>query len=187
MGRNATHTFDGLVVGYGTHDSDNDTPAVVSGGGAMRYLQVEILGTKIPDTASATNGIATPQAHIIPRGSIIHRATLQVILAFTGSGTPLVDIGLWSRGKTTEVVDDADGLWDGGTIAELTTVGEINVLDGALLPLADGVATGVVGLVSNSDCVVTVEWEANALTAGKALLMVEYQPPYLTARQVLAP
>ena len=187
MSRDATWSnSDGLVVGFGTHSDDDDVPAVVSGGGGMRYVQTVIYGVNIPDTASATNGIAYPQAHVIPRGSIIHRATLQVVIAFTGSSS-LLDIGLWSRGNTTEVVDDADGLWDGGTIAEMTTVGETNVLDGALLPLADGVTTGVVGLVSNSDVILTAEWETAAFTAGKALLTVEYQPPFLLGRQVLAP
>jgi len=160
---------------------------VVSGNGVV-VVKTEIVGTEIPDAATATNGIATPQAHIIPYGSIIVRATLQVVSAFTSGGAGILDIGLWSRGLTTDVVDDADGLWDGGTIAELTTVGEINVLDGALLPIADGITTGVVGLAANGDCVLTAEWETAAFTAGVALLVVEYMAPFGSAgRQVAAP
>ncbi len=184
MSRDATHTFDGLVVGYGTHSADNDTPAVVSGNGLV-MVKTEIIGVNIPDTASATNGIATPQAHIIPRGSLIVRATIEVVTAFTGSSS-LLDIGFWSRGKATEVVDDADGLWDGGTIAELTTVGEINVLDAAFLPVADGVGTGTVGRVCNSDVVLTAEWETAAFTAGVALLVVEYMAPFGSAGRTIA-
>ncbi len=184
MSRNATHTFDGLVVGYGTHSADNDTPAVQAGSGIV-VVETEIIGVNIPDTASATNGIATPQAHIIPRGSLIMRATFVTYVAFTGSSS-LLDIGLWSRGLATEVVDDADGLWDGGTIAEMTTIGEVNVLDAALLPVADGVATGIVGRTSNSDCVLTAEWETAAFTAGVGNLIVEYFPPRGSAGRTLA-
>lgn len=180
MPRNATHTFDGLVVGYGTHTSDNSTPAVVSSGG-YTIVKTLLVATEIPDTASATNGIATPQAHIFPRGSVITRAFLEVIVPWTGSSS-ILDIGFWSRGLSGEVVDDADYLWDGGTIAELTTIGEINVLDAAGLPLADGVATGVVGKISNSDVVLTAEWETAAFTAGTAMLTVEYVAPFIVDR-----
>jgi len=185
MPRNATSTFDGLVVGYGTHSSDNDTPGVQAGSGVV-VVQTEIVGTRVPDTASATNGIATPQAHIIPRGALIVRATLVVSVAWTSGGAALLDVGLWSRGLATEVVDDADGLWDGGTVAELTTIGEVNVLDGALLPIADGVATGIVGRTANGDCVLTAEYETAAWTAGIAMLTVEYIPPFVSSGRVLA-
>lgn len=185
MGRQATDTFDGLVVGYGRHTSDNNTPAVVASGGGKVVVKVGFDFNDVPDTASGVNGIATPQAHIIPRGSVIVRATLQVVTAWVSGSSGIMDIGLWSRGLATEVVDDADGLWDGGTVAELTSVGEINVLDAAMLPLADGTANAV-GATSNSDVILTVEWETGVFTAGEALLVVEYYAPFGIAGRTLA-
>lgn len=184
MSRDNTETFDGLVVGYGRHTVDNEVAAVVSSNGSV-IVKVEIKGVDLPDTASATNGIAYPQAHIIPRGSIFLRATLQVVIAFTGSSS-IMDIGLWSRGRSGgEVVDVKDGFWDGGTIGELTTIGEVNVLDGSLLPVADGV-TSTAGITANSDVIITAEWETAEFTAGQALLVVEYLPPFGSAGRTLA-
>lgn len=185
MSRGATQTFDGLVVGYGRHTSDNNSPGVVASGGGRVVVKTSFDFNDVPDTASGVNGIAVPQAHIIPRGSMFIRATLQVITAWTSSSSGIMDIGTWSRGLATEVVDIADGLWDGGTVAELTSVGEINVLDGAFLPLADGV-TGTAGAVSNSDVVLTVEWETGVFQAGEAILVVEYYAPFGPAGRTIA-
>jgi len=182
MPRANTHTFDGLIVGYGTHSTDNSTGAVTSGGGGVVHFQQSIVGTELADTIAATG--ASPQAHIIPRGSIIKRATLTVVTAFTGSSSTL-DIGLWTRGLATDVVDQAVGIVDAVSIAELTTVGETHVCDGTLLPLAIGVSTNV-GAVGLGDCVVVPSWDTAAFTAGEALLYIEYMAPFGAAGRTIA-
>jgi hypothetical protein len=177
MSRGSTWTnSDGLVVGFGTHTEDNSSPAV-SGTGTSRQLQFVLDATVVPDTASATNGIATPQAAIIPRGSVITRATITVLEAFTSGGAATLDLGLWTRGLATDVVDDADGIVSAVTIAELTTVGEIHLCDGALLPLATSAST-LVGATGLGDCVVTAEWATAAYTAGKGIVRIEYEVPF---------
>ena len=176
MPRNATHTFDGLGVGYGAHTADNSVPAQ-TGSGTSRQIQFVLDATVVPDTASAINGIAYPQAAIIPRGSVITRATITVLEAFTSGGAATLDLGLWTRGLATDVVDDADGIVSAVTIAELTTVGEIHLCDGALLPLATSAST-LVGATGLGDCVVTAEWATGAYTAGKGIVRVEYEVPF---------
>ena len=177
MPRDNTWTNDdGLVVGYGTHSADNSSPAV-TGEGTRRTMQFVLDALLVPDTASATNGIATPQAAIIPRGSVITRATIRVLEAFTSGGAATLDLGLWTRGLTTDVVDDANGIVAAVTIAELTTIGEIHLCDGALLPLATSAST-LVGATGLGDCVVTAEWATGAYTAGKALVQIEYEVPF---------
>ena len=186
MPRNNTWTnSDGLVVGFGTRTDDSGTPAIVSSSG-IEVIKTTIIGTEVPDTASATNGIATPQAYVIHRGSIIVRALLEVHEAFTSGGSATLDIGLWTRGLATDVVDDANGIQAGTTVAELTTIGEINVCDGALLPIVDGVATGVVGRTGLGDCVITAEYATAAFTAGKAILTVEFIRPSGSAGRTIA-
>lgn len=177
MPRDATWSnSDGLVVGFGTHSADNSCPAV-TGTGTSRQLQMVIDLTEVPDTASATNGIAYPQAPIIPRGSVITRATITTLEAATSGGAATLDLGLWTRGKATDVVDDADGIVSGVTIAEMTTVGEIHLCDGALLPLATSAST-LVGATGLGDCVVTAEYATAAFTAGKIIVRVEYEVPF---------
>ena len=85
----------------------------------------------------------------------------------------------------TEIVDDADGLVADVTIAEMTSVGEIHVLDGAFLPIASGV-TGFAGAISNSDVVIVPSWETAAFTAGVVLLTVRYNKPFGSAGRTLA-
>lgn len=182
MARGNTWTNpDGLIVGFGTHSSDNNVSAVVSERGNLRVLRQLITGTDLVDTFAITN--SSPQDVIIPRGSIILRANFQVITAFTSGGAAVLDIGTFTKGLATDVVDDADGLVAGMTIAELTSIGEVHILDGALVGASGQTAVGATGL---GDCVIAPSWGTAAYTAGTGILTVEYQIPSLTTGGTIA-
>lgn len=171
MARNSTWTnSDGLVVGFGTHSADNNVAAVR--GGTEKTLEMEIVLTDLVDTFAATN--KDPQAVVIPRGSYITEAYIQTLVAATSGGAATLDIGTWGVGLTTEVVDDADGLVADVTIAEMTSIGEVHVLDGALVGSSGQTAVGATSL---SDVVIAPSYETAAFTAGKVRLTVKYIVP----------
>lgn len=159
---------DGLTVGFGTHTEDNDVPAVC--GGTKKVLTMEITLADLADTFAAAN--RKPQEVVIPRGSYITRAVVQTKVAATSGGAATLDIGTWGTGDS---VDDADGIVADITIAEMTSVGETHVCDGALILASNGVG---VGATSNSDVVIAPSYETAAFTAGVVLLTVEYTVPY---------
>lgn len=175
MSREATFDFDGLTVGFGTHSADDDVGAVVSSNGRSYYKR---LVTGVDVQATFVLGDVAPQEPLIPRGSIIQRATFQVIVAFTAAGAATMDIGTFG----TAVVDDIDGIGAALTIAELTSVGETNLLAGALVADGDG-ALGV-GAISNSDVFISVDVNTGPYTAGSGLLIVEYTQPFIVARTI---
>ncbi len=175
MPREATATFDGLVVGYGTHTADDDVGAVVSSNGRSYYKR---LVTGVDVQATFVLGDVSPQEPLIPRGSIIHRASFQVIAAFTAAGAATMDIGTFG----TAVVDDINGIGVALSIAELTSPGETNLLAGDLVLDADG-GLGV-GAISNTDVFFSVEVSTGPYTAGSGLLIVEYTAPFITARTI---
>ena len=162
---------DGLRVGFGTHTADNDVPAVSSAGN-MKTMRMEITLADLSDTFAATD--RKPQEAVIRRGSVIHRAILRTVEAATSGGAATLDIGTWG---TNDVVDVADGLVADVTIAEMTTIGEVHVLDGALIQ-ASGVTA--CGAVADSDVVIAPSWETQAFTAGVVELEIEYTEPSFT-------
>ena len=171
MSRGSTWTNeDGLVVGFGTHTEDNNVAALR--GGTEKTLEMEINLADLPDTFAATN--KDPQAVVIPRGSVFTEGYLTTLVAATSGGAGTLDIGTWGVGLTTEVVDDADGLVADVTIAEMTSIGEVHVLDGALIATA---GTTAAGAISDSDVVIAPSYETSAFTAGKVRLTVKYIVP----------
>mgnify|MGYP001825607377 CR=1 FL=1 len=171
MSRGSTWTnSDGLVVGFGTHSADNDVTAVK--GGTRKTLEVEYDLANLADTFAAAN--KKPQDVVIPRGSILIRGTVQTLVAATSGGSATLDIGLWGVGLTTEVVDDADGIVADISIAEMTSIGEVHICDGALIATAGQTAVGATSL---SDVVVAPSYETAAFTAGRIKLTLEYIVP----------
>ncbi len=176
MTRNATHTFDGLVVGYGTHSVSNEVAGVTQGANGLVTVSQEIEVASLLTTATAISyPNAMGQSHVIPRGSVFTRGYVVCLVALVG-GTGDFNIGTWSRGLATEVVDVANGLVDALLVAELANVGDVSVLDGALI--ADGADSGlaVAGAVSNSDVIITYEFDT-VFTAGLIRTVIEYMPP----------
>jgi len=98
----------------------------------------------------------------IPANSFIVAARLQVITAFAG-GTSY-DIGLYEEDGT---VIDADGIDAGVLLAAIDAVGETVLCDGALVQGLAGIGTAAGQVVVAA---------TGTFTAGKARLLVEYQP-----------
>lgn len=171
MARDATWTnSDGLVVGFGTHSVDNNVAAVR--GGTEKTVEMEITLADLPDTFAATN--VDPQAIIIPRGSVFMEGYITTLVAATSGGAATLDIGTWGVDAGTPVVDDADGLVADVTIAEMTSIGEVHVLDGALIATA---GTTAAGAISDSNVVIAPSYETAVFTAGVVRLTVKYIVP----------
>lgn len=186
MSRDATWTnSDGLIVGFGTHSEDNDVAAVYSGkNGEVTFVE-EFLLVPLVDTAA---DISSPQSHVVPRGSIFLRCEVQAIVAATSGSTSGLDIGTWSRGLATEVVDDMDGLVAAATTTDstLATLGDVNLGAGALIADAADSNLAVAGATSNSDVVLTASWGTAVFTAGAVRVTVTYRPPTGSMGRVLA-
>jgi hypothetical protein len=167
MSRAATWTNkDGLVVGFGTHSEDNEILTKVGGTGADATYKIDIVGVNLVDTYAAAN--TPPQSAVIPRGSYIKSATLHVTEAFTSTGSATLDIGLWTHGLATDVVDDADGIDVDIALTAIDALGDVVLCDGAVVG-----ALVPVGRTGDGDCVVAPSYETAVFTAGKATLTLE--------------
>jgi len=176
---------DGLIVGFGLHTEDNDVGAVFQGANGEVTFSQEITLAGLVDTAA---DIAGAQAHVIPRGSIILRADVQTIVAATSGTTSGLDIGTWSRGLATEIVDDMDGIVKAATSTDstLANIGDVNIADGDLIADAADSGLAVAGAISDSDVVITASWGTAVFTAGKVRLTVTYRPPTGSMGRVIA-
>ena len=182
MSRANTHTFDGLVVGYGTHTADNEVASVYQGAGGIVTVVQEIDMASLPAFASESRTAypnASGQEHVIPRGSVILGGEILVLEACTGSSSD-ADFGTWGA-----VVDDSNGLKDAVLVATVANVGDTLILDGDLVADADDSGLAVAGAVSNSDVVITGSY-TTAYTGGKIRLTVRYAPPTGSAGDSLA-
>lgn len=183
MARNNTHTFDGLVVGYGTHTVDNNILRVIEGGTVKTYVIEVTDATDIEDTDSITTASLPSQSVTIPRGSYIKSANFEVLTVFTSSNAAVLDIGTYEAGGDGSSTgdDDADGIDADIAITAIDAVGDVVACNGALV-------AGVVscGAVSNSDVVVVFGWDAYAFTAGAGILTLEVVVPSGSAGRTVA-
>ena len=190
MSRRATWTNpDGLVVGFGTHTQDNEVAAVYQGSNGVVTLVQEVDLVSFATTAtSITYPNASGQEHVIPRGSVIQpQSFMQTLVVATGASAD-ADIGGYSRGLTTEVVDNFDGFQDQILLAELAIVGDVYSFDGDYIndPHAGDAGSGVaVGSISDSDIVVVYSF-ASAYTGGRIRTVINYVPPTGSAGDTLA-
>lgn len=179
MARGATWSNpDGLTVGFGTHTEDNDVPAVVGGSGASKVLRMEITLADLADAFAAAN--RKPQEVVIPRGSIFKRATLRTLVAAVSGGGGTLDIGTWGTG---DAADNPNGIVDAVTVAEMTSIGEVHVCDGAMINASGQTAAGV---TSTSDVVIAPSYDTAVFTAGVVELVLEYDEPAGSAGDALA-
>lgn len=170
---------DGLLVGFGTRTDDDQIPSLHAGRDARRTLSCELNLADAPDTFAAAN--RTAHDAVIPRGSLITAAYLVVITPAVSAGGGTLDIGLWG---TNDSVDDADGILDSATVAELNTAGEVHICDGALVAASGNTAAAgvvTVGATANSDCIIAPSRDTAAFEEGLVRLVVEFIPPYPTA------
>jgi len=184
MGRNATWTNDdGLVVGFGTRTNDNEVSAVVGGKSNTVVIRQVIDLADLEDTDSITIASFSPNAHVIPRGSFVKRATIQATVTPTTGSTSLLDIGFYDADTSSITVDDADGIDADVTLAAMT-IGDMVDCNGALVGATYKSTVLAVGATSDSDVVVIAGFETAAFTAGQIILTVEYIPPTVVGRTI---
>lgn len=164
MARQATWTnSDGLVVGFGPRDSKNNAGATVRTMGNEEQFSM-ILDY---DTLPAAAGTAPSSKSIpLPANSMIHEATLRVIVAFTSGGATTLDIGLVNSAGTAI---DQDGIDAAIAKTAIDAIGEVVQCDGALV---NGTAT-----VGTSDAYISCNVGTGPYTAGQAELTVRYSRP----------
>lgn len=161
---------DGLVVGFGTHTSDNAVPAVTSEVGAVKTMTMLVTGTAIEAAASLTAASLHPQGAFIKRGSIIQRAKFETVVPFTGASSTL-NIGTYKVG-TIATVDVAAGIASALALTAIDAIGETVVCAGTLVN-----GTIPVGATSDSDVEIVFGYGTAAFTAGSGILTVEYIEP----------
>lgn len=142
------------------------------------YVASAIYDTSLSDSSGVSN--KTTAAHglgvYLPAGAIITNAFIDVITTFT-SATDAGTIALkaQSTGDITAAlaISDASNIWDAGlhgsvvgSYAEATVAGDTAILDAARK------AASYVKLTAERELIATVAVEA--LTAGKAVIFVEY-------------
>jgi len=143
-----------------------------------RYVATAIFDTAATDSSGAAN--TTIAAHglgvYIPTKAIITNAWVDVVTTFT-SATDAATIALkaQSAGDLTAAIaiSDASNVWDSGirgclpgSYAEATVAGDTAILDAARK------AASYIKMTAERELTATVAVEA--LTAGKAVLFVEY-------------
>jgi len=174
MARNATHTFDGLVVGYGTHTADNEVSAVVGGSGAVKTAVMTLTdATSLEAITALTVASFPPQGIVIPRGSRILEASFQVTTGFTTSASGVLNIGT-NTGNVDGAftADDEDGIDVDIAITALNAVGAVVACDGALV---GGVTSA--GAAATSDVQLCFSYKTGVYTAGAGVLTVRYIEP----------
>jgi hypothetical protein len=183
MARNATATFDGLVVGYGTRTVSNEVGSVFSGANGESVYTVEIDLASLPahgDQVAASYPNASGQQAMIPQGSVILRATATTLVLAAGSSAD-IDIGTWGP----SVVDDQNGLEDALLVATTIEVGNVQVLSGAMIADAADSGPAVAGNISNSDVFVVASY-ATAYTAGRLRIDVTFRAPSGSSGRTIA-
>jgi hypothetical protein len=153
-----------LAVGFGPRESVFTGSYVQThdaAGGKMK-LYYRFRGEDLADAVSATSD-AIVQAPVIPNGSLILGATLEVVEAFAGSSAVL-DIGVYDSAGTA--VDD-DGIDAAIAVTSIDALGDTIACDGADINTIVATSGGVK---------IAASYDTAAFTAGEALLTVEYVP-----------
>lgn len=158
MSRGATWTnSDGLVVGFGTRDSKNNTGATVRTQGNVEIMQVILDYDNLPAAAgTAPSSKSIP----VPANAVIKSAYLQTITDWATADSATLDIG-FVNSAGTEI--DQDGI-DAAIAAAALDTGDTVVCDGALI----GVDVGT------SDAYLSCEVNTGSFTTGQSQLTIEY-------------
>jgi hypothetical protein len=159
MARNATWTnSDGLVVGFGTRDSKNDSGSTVETKGNVEIFQMVLDFDNLPTAVgTAPNTKSIP----IPAGAVINDAVLQVLTAFDAAGSATLTIGLKELDGTAI---DADGIDAAIALTAIDADGDTIQCDGALVGTDIGTADGYIAVAVGT----------GPYTAGQAVLTIEY-------------
>lgn len=147
---------DGLVVGFGTRDTERNIAAQTSSDGATEELVMVIHGTELTDADEPTNFITGAP---IPANSLIVSGQLIVDTAFTSGGAAVLDIGTYTSAGAA--IDD-DGI-DAAIAVGALTADTLIASDGAQI-----------GTVVTQDAYIAATYDTAAFTAGTAKLVVKY-------------
>lgn len=150
---------DGLVVGFGTRDTQNTQSGPYKTEGLIKEIVTKVYDAstlEATDTA-AMQGYEVP----IPANAIIESSELVVDTAFTSDGSAALNIGVKSKSGTAI---DADGINTAIPLMALTA--------GAVIP-ADGALVGA--SVGSEPAYVYFTYDTAAFTAGAATLFVRYR------------
>jgi hypothetical protein len=154
---------DGLVVGFGQRDVSENSAKKIAVEGAVEELVLDLNDAVELEDTQDVSGNAIVNGAEIPAGSLIVSATLVVTEAFASGGAAVLDVGTYNA-DTGAAVDD-DGLIEAAALGALG---------------ADAVVTGAggqVGAVVGERVKVAATFDAAAYTAGKARVVIKYQPP----------
>lgn len=145
---------------------------------ATKYIAAGVYDTASNDSAGVSN--KTIAAHglgvFLPTKAIITNAWVDVITTFTSAtdaGTIALKANAANDLTSALAISDASNIWDAGihgclpgSYAEATVAGDTAILDAARK------ASSFIKLTAERELIATVAVEA--LTAGKAVLFVEY-------------
>lgn len=159
MGKNAYwDNDDGLVVGFGTRSTENNVGGAVNTGGNIEgQVVLDITdASALTDASEPTNYI---QGAKIPANSHIRDAVLVTNTAFTGTGTPTLDIGTVKADGTFSDDDGIDAAIGTGSLGADSVVN----CDGAQ-----------VDTVVTEDLWLAATWDTDNFEAGSGKLYVTY-------------
>jgi len=170
---------DGLVVGFGTRKSEQNTPSTGNRAGQYGEITMDIVATELEllATVVAAGGAGDyASAAKLPSGSSFVGAKLTINEDFTSSGAPTLEVGTYSWNEDTGALIEIDdsAFVSAAVKAELTkkTIHKgTNPVDGATgfdLPInsAD---------TSQSVVIVPTKKTADVFSAGKAQLVITYK------------
>lgn len=158
MSKNSYWTNDdGLVVGFGARTTETNIGGALNTGGDIEgQVVVDLDATTLTDTAEPTN---FQQGAKIPANSHIRDAVLVTDTAWTGTGTPVLDIGTYD--STGSAVDD-DGI---DSAVGTGSLGADSVVD------CDGAQ---VNTVVTQDVWIAATYDTDNFEAGTGKLYVTY-------------
>ena len=157
---------DGLLVKFGTEVGETGkggSPSTLAGN--LNVVQFEIDGTDIGSTAAIVDDHL-----IIPEGAVMHKVEVIAETAFTSAGAATLDVGLVRQDRTTEL--DYNGLVAALALTSIDAEGDV-------VTLTQGV-TGhgaLVGTALANSGIPTINYNAAAYTAGKAVVKIWFYIP----------
>ncbi len=155
---------DGLVVGFGQRDVSCNSAKKIAVEGAVEELVLDLTDATVLEDVQAVDGNAVVNGSEIPAGSLIVSATLVVTEAFTSGGAAVLDIGTYDADSAAAVDDDS--------IFAAVALGALSL--NAVIVASAGAD---IGAVVTQRVKIAATFDTAAYTAGKARVVIKYQPP----------
>ena len=158
---------DGLIVRFGTD------LAKTGGGGEFHWTgpfvqhEFDLDFSKFEPFGNVTVLDYTVR---LQNGILLTSAEVEVVVPFTSSGTPTLDIGLVDKSNPTAASYDIDGIDAAIAMTAMDTVGETVTCDGALI-------NTILANASDEKSLVAIRVNTANYTAGRAKLRFNYFVP----------